>query len=500
MLRRILCVLLGLTLMLPGYALAGGPEIPSREIFSLAYSRFETALRAGQQVNWGVTIEPSAVQNLEGGALEAYIAMFGALELHGVVQTLQEGGYMSAALASGGQEVASVAQMISEGRTALSFGGEWISTPVGTEAEAAASLQLDEMGKAMFTMDYSSLRAGDIPFLTPVYNAGIRLWQLASPYSYDNNRLRVPSGSTSHGTSYEIDTYAFRGILKEWADELTVGGLSLGLAGTDIHLGVSEEAFAAFVEKVRAFAGTVELYKPLQFNLAFGEEDILRTAKGSGTLQEGNKRTAVSYSYSYSQSSTRVTRKYSLDFQPKEADTLVLSCTWLTSSNNSKSGAQEITINASGVYNGQPYRVKVSSEMVNKYALGENGALTEVITGTMTGSITYAGETVLDITIKRNGEMASGANQRAVTIVDAFDTTLKNEQGTLFEGTITLSLTLEEEPAKMPSMETARRLEDMDMLEVELVRDEMSEAMLAAKRNLIRVLSVSAIKALKGVQ
>lgn len=498
MIRRMLCLLLCLLLAAPAALASSFSDLPDRETFSLAYDRLQTAIYRERPVTWSAQITPSAIDGYQDGALEVVSAMLSAMELSGVLQCFKEGGRMEATVMADGREIGSMGQMTHDGRTGINLTGEWYSIAQGMEAEAAAMLELDELGVSLLTMDYTGLRAGDMPFLTNLYKQGITLWGLASPYAEDSNRLSVPSGATSHGVTYEIDTLALRDILTQWADGLSTNGLSLGLAGTDLSIGVSDEVYEAFVEKISNYAKTVELAKPIKLSTTFGEGDVLRTAKGSGTLQESKGRTSISYNYSCDLSSTRVTRKYSIKFEPKDMDTLVLSCTWRTSSNNKNSSGHDVSISASGNYNGEPYRIKIESDLVNKYEVDDNDQLVETITGTITGSLKYAGQTVADFTAKRSGTTQSAKGLTSpVRIEDVYDITVKDDEKLLFAGLVTLAFDVADGPQELPDvLETATRLESIDIMSVEAVRESLRGALAQAKQNLIQSLPASTISSL----
>lgn len=472
--RRLPCLICFALMMLVSTASADIPQIPTRSTFSLGFDRLQASLEKGRQVRWSIQVDPD-----ESGVDSA--AAPDQAVLSGVLQCLDDGGYLEVEVLSGGRQILSAAQLKSGGRIGLNIGGEWISITEEAEGQAAEALMFDSWGEALLAFDYDGIRAGDTPFITPLYNAGIRIWELATPYGVDNNRMSVSSGATSHALTYTVDTAAARSILSDWAGELDNSGLMVGLAGTEMSFGVSDDAFAAFVEKVSEFSRTLELSKPITVNMTFGEGDVLRSAKASGTLLEGNKRTGISYAYSCSLSSTRITRKYSVDFQPKIGDTLVLSCTLLTSSNNSKSGAHEVTISASGVYNGQPYRLKYNEELVNKYKLDGNSLLTEIITGKITASLTYAGETVFDIKVNRNAQTESALGQEALFISDVYDVTLKNNTETLFVGVVSIEYEVGEGSVALPDVAEMIKVEELDFIQTESIRVSLAESIARAK-------------------
>lgn len=487
LIRRIACLFLCLLLFAAGAA-ADLPQIPSRYTFSMGYDRLQTAIQKQQQVKWRAIVTPSPTEGVSEGATGAIRSLLGPLELSGLVQCFSDGGFLRASAACAGREVACIEQTAQDGRVGLNLDGEWMSTAQGSEEAVSSLLMLDDLGQSLLKLDYAPLRAGDIPFVTPLYDQGIRLWQLMTPWAEDNNGLRVSSGATGHGLTYKMDTAAVRSILTQWLDEMRPSAFVYGLEGYGVSLGMDTETFDSFMERMRAFADSVEVNGALKFNMAFGEGDVLRYAKGSGTISVGGKRSGVSYSYSCSLSGTRITRKYSIDFQPNAGDTLALTLTTLTSSNNKKSGAQEFTLSAKGLFDGKPYRIKASSEMVNQYALDETKLLTENIKGTAILFFEYAGETVVDIAVKRDGRTFSAQGQREVRILDDLDVTVKNAGGVLFAGLVSLQFQVTAEPEATPSLDESLYMDELDFVQAETVRDALQSTLARVRQNLLAAL------------
>ena len=405
--RRLFALLACMLLLCP---LARAETLPSKTCFSVGLESLENSLRQGESVRWGFRMAPETLGGFAEGAMEALCAMVSELSLEGVVQARSDGGWMEVRLLSGGSEAGVLRQI--------------------TEESGVASLWLDGRWYAdsLLQPNYGALAEGRIPFVTLIQEEGARLWGLASPWSADNNRISVPSGPTSHGITYTIDTETLRTILTEWLDTLEVD--------MDDLPGVEEAWVKGLLAKMYQFAYRAELSKPLEANLAFGMGDVLRTARLRGTVELDGKRDGVSYSYSCTESNTRITRKYSLDFEPRVGDTLVFSCTWLTSCSGSGRAAREITISASGKYNGESYRIKWTSEMLNRYAQGEDGGLTELLTGTVSASLRYAGETLLDVSLKRSGEVVLPEGGTPA-YTDTYTGSIESREETLFEGTLT---------------------------------------------------------------
>jgi len=497
--RKLISVALCLLLISPAAAADDASQIPSRSVFSMAYSRLQGAIENEEPVSFSVKADVEEWPGMEGDLLSAFANAVRETEIRGTAQTYKDGGgYLDVAALLYGKPLLSLGQMAYDGRVGLKLNDEAVSVDRAQSVEAAAMLTLDDLGKALLDMDYTGLREGNVPFLTAVYQAGLRLWYLAMPYGRDNEYLKAPSGPTSHGITYSIDTQALRFLLTAWADELSRDDFVVGLRGTELSFGVSEAAFDEFVGKIRAFADTVEVVSPITFNMAYGAGDLLQTARGSGTIRAGGQRTSVSYRYTCGVSGTRITRKYSIDFQPRGGDTVVLVCTWLTSSNNVKSGAHEVTLDISGTYDGQPYRVKANSEMVNKFALDNDGILSEVITGKAALSVKYGGVKVMDITVKRNGETLSALEQSGVSIAESFHTTIVTRAGALFKGTVTVQLRTGT-PGEMPALYTESAIERLDFSEVEGLRNSLSGALEEAERNLKAALPAAIMQALAGV-
>lgn len=498
MIRRFTSIFLCLLLMAPVALASSFSEIPDRQTFSLGYDRLQTAIYRERPVSWQARITPVAMDGLQDDAAEIVSAMMSALELSGILQCFKEGGKLEAEIRADGREIGSLGQMTMDGRTGLNLTGQWYSIAQGMEVEAATMLELDELGVSLLTMDYTGLRRGDVPFVSEIYRQGMALWGLASPYAEDSNRLSVPSGATSHGVTYEIDTQALRTILAAWADGLTSNGLSLGLQGSGLSIGVRDDVYEGFVERLRSYARTAELSKPIKLSTAFGEGDVLRTAKGSGTLKESSGRTGISYSYSCELSSTRITRKYKIDFEPTEMDSLVLSCTIRTSSNNKSSAGHDVSLTASGHFDGKPYRIKLDTDMANQYTVDDSGLLMETISGTLTASLKYDGQMVADVTVKRNGTTESSTGlTTAVAVDDLYDVLVKNDERMLFQGQIALSYSVAEGPQEVDNaLETAVKLESIDLMSAQVLRDSLQEALAQAKQRLIQSLPASTLGSL----
>lgn len=499
--RRLICLmicLLVLSAALPAHA--SFAQLPDRQTFSLGYDRLQKAIARERPVTWSLRVEPSGLsKDADASGVELVNAMLAHLELGGLLQCTKDGGMATASLKADGREITTLGQQRQAEYTAINLAGDWLAIAEEQKQEAMTQLGLDALGNALLMFDYTSLKAGDTPFVTALYNTGLALWGFASPYSEDSNRITVSSGATSHGVTYEIDTAAMRAILGNWADSMTADGLSIGLAGTDLFLGISEEALEEIRQRIKAFAGSTELAKPFTLSTAFGEGDVLQRAKGSGTIQEGDRRTGVSYGYTCSLSSTRITRKYSIDFQPREADTLVLNLTLLTSSNNKSSGASEVKLSASGTYNGEPYKLTLASDLINKYGETGDGRLEETISGKITAQLKYAGETVADVSIVRLGTTRSTTGlTTAVEIEDSYDVTIKNDERTLFAGLVTMAYSVPDGTEDVPDvLEKATWFDELDFIGMQDLRLSMEDVLAGAQERLVKLLPTSQLGALK---
>lgn len=484
--RRLLsvcCFFLCLALFLPT---ALCEQLPGRDRFSLAYDRLTRSVSMGRSVGFSVNIQPTGG---DGGVQDAFLRMMGEMELSGLIQCfLDGGGWLSASAAVSGQEIASVEQLERDGRICLRFGDEWISIAEGEEAQGMALLTMDAFGQALISFDYGGIRKGSVPFVTPIVGNSMRLWELASPWSEDNNYLSAASGSTSHGTTYKIDTYGFRTILTEWAEGLSRDGLSIGIPGTELQIGLDEEAFEGFRARILSLAASAELSRSIKINMAFGEGDMLSTANGSGTVKTPEGSRDISYTYKASVSKTKITQQYKLNFQPKGADTMVLSMRITTSGNGKQSGQKSISATASGQFDGKPYEFTLESKMTNEFTLA-GGKLAEAIHGTASCKLVYDGETIADIRLTRQSDADSYSDRNALAIVDRLDLTITNDRETLFSGIVTLSFDISDQPPQPPSAENAQPVEWMDFMEIETARATLQTVLSSAQESIVSVLT-----------
>lgn len=474
-------------------ALAADP-LPTNKKFSLAYDRLSESMAKGRPVKWQVSIRPAAGGEGVAGAMASLMSQ---REFSGLIQCfLEGGGWLSASFEEDGQQVAAVEQLAQNGNVGLRVGEDWIN--LGEPAsQGVAMLMLDAFGQSLVEFDYGGMRKVEMPIVSEINKRAMHLWELASPWSDDNNYLQVSKGSTSHGTSYNVDTEGLRSILSEWADGFTVEALSLGVPGTDVSVGVTQEMLDGFVQRLKTLSTTAEMSKNFKMNMAFGEGDMLASTRGSGTIRtpEGSK--GVSYSYSASQSSTRITQKHRIDYQPKGADTLVMSMDSMTSSNNKTSGETRLEVSANGLFDGKPYTIEINSSMQNEYA-AQSQELTEQIGGTIHGVLTYDGKTVLDVQITRTGTARSHAVQNALKIEEAYDTVIQNGEGTIFAGVIDMVFEVQSTQEDPPMLDTAQRIDGMDFMEIEALRSGLEGMLMSAKDTLANMFPGKATQRSQG--
>lgn len=485
--RRSLCLALCLTLCLPLFSFpALADSLPSRSTFSLAYDRLSFAIAKGYPIRFRVTVQPSP--DADTGT-DVSVSMPSEIEFSGIVACFSGGGWLDLTARLDGETVTSLGHLSRDGRVNLSAGNTWFTIADETGAQGASLLPLDALGQSLLSLDYSGLRAGELPFFSAFKKSAVRLWELASPWSENNNYLQVSSGPTSHGTTYKIPTEALRSILSSWAETLTRDGFSIAIPGTDFSFGFTEETFELFVGRLLQMAESIEATETLKFNLAFGEGDMLASARGNGTVRMNGVSKGVSYSYSASKNNTRISSKYNLDFQPKGPDTIAISGTTLRSSNAKDSAAHEITANASGLFNEKPYSFKLNSVMKNAYSV-QNGELKESISGTVTCLLKYDGQNVADVSLTRHGDMISRDMRDELSIVDVYDIVIKNSERTLFSGTVTLALDIPEMLDQPPEIETAKSLKTMDFMDIEKLYSAIETMLDGARESLTALLPI----------
>lgn len=406
---------------------ASSTQAPTRAVFSRGADRLADAVSRGRWLNISLSASPRRMPLVPENAR----LLAGMLSAEASVCAMEDGGQIILSLLGGGETLLTLRQAAGENWAALNADGSWLMTAPGAEEAAAASLGLGELGKWLLSFDYARLKEGVIPYFTAFYDGGVELWRLASPYAEDNNRLSTGSGATSHALTYVIDTEGLRAIALQLAQAHQSASLPLP--------GVSRAAQDAFWQKVRGFAAEAELTRDVKANLTFGENDILRTAKLSGTVRMSGKTAGISYNYSCGVTSTRITRKYSLRYEPSVGDTISLNCTWLTSCSGKGGAAHKIALSASGKYDGKRYSVKWDSDLVNKYSLDAQSALTEKITGEIDATVKYDGETLVALDFTVDGGTFSTSDKQAVQLSGSADGKVSARGETVFEGALTLN-------------------------------------------------------------
>ncbi len=489
--RRLICVILLLCLA-AATALADPLTTPPVGTLSLGYRRLQEALVKGKTVRFEVSTVPEALSGYEGNALSGMAALLSALQITGEVTTASDGGRFKASVLSGGQEVLTIGQASSATRVGFLVGDAWINMERGAMDQDIAMLRLEDIAGTLSSFTYEGLREGDVPFLSALERMGMELWVLASPYSTDNNRLSVPSGPTSHATSYSIDTAGLVDILLTFAEEMTMDGLTLG--GGAVSMGFDESGFEAFRQRLSEYAQTVEVTSPFSMNMTFGAGDVMRTAKGSGKLKDAAGRTSFSVSYTCSPSSTRNSARLSVDFQPKGAqDTIKLSYSAHESSDGKKRAAKDMTLTMTGIFDGKPYRIAIEYDMRNEYALSADNTLTEELSGTLTATLQYDGVKLLELTAKRKGNAQSVLAQDDISISDTITLTVKQSGQVTFSGQIILRFSIEKDPDTRLDL-SASQLENADFTALPELRDLAQEHLAGFRQRLVDALPEAALE------
>ena len=415
--KRIACLVLCFLLAAPA-ALASTDE-PSRSVWCRGLARLKSAVQEGRRIEWTVSLEPDSLGGLSAGEL----ALAREMTLEGAAFAAGEGGGIEASLLFGGEEILAAQAARGDGWSALTVGGQTVLTETENAAQTAEEMGLGALGALLLSFDSAFLT--QTPYFSPALEAGTALWRLASPYAADTNRLSVGSGATSHAVTYEIGTDGVRAILD---------GFVQAFEGKTLFLpGISAEEQAAFVEKARAMARSAEAVKPLKASMTFGEGDLMRTARLSGSIRMDGKTAGVSYTYSCSVTSTRLTRKYALSYQPPVGDTISLNATYLTSSSGKGGAQRQVSVRMSGKYDGESYSVSFDEKTVNKYSLDEERNLHERLQGEVSVQVKYGGEKTVVLSATHESELIS--NRTGLARMDgAMRGKLTLRGATVFEG------------------------------------------------------------------
>lgn len=422
--KKILCLTMVCAMLFP-MAVIAAMDTPNRSIWCRGLKRLQSAVDAGKEIDWTISLRPTQMAGMTEGAL----LLAQQLSFEGSTYAAENGGGMDIRLLFRDNEILSVSAASGADWTALMLADQTLLTQPQNAAQTVSDASLGTLGALLLCFDYTKI--GQTPYLSPAYNAGMTLWGLASPYSSDTNRLSVGSGATSHALVYEIDTAGLRAILEGF-----IAGYE---EETPLLPGVSEEAMNAFWNKARDYALHVEATSPLKASLVFGEGDLLRSAKLSGTIRMNGKSTPLSYTYSCSVSSTRLTRKYSLSYQPSGGDTVSLSVTYLTSCSGKGGAQRQISIRMSGKYDGQAYAVSLEEKTVNKYVLDDERVLHETLTGEISAQVKYGGQKIAAISGTHEGVISTNKTDLA-QLDDTFCGTLLLNGETVFDGEAAISL------------------------------------------------------------
>ncbi|MCL1795739.1 MAG: hypothetical protein FWG37_02490, partial [Clostridia bacterium] len=440
---------------------------PTRNRFSLGYRRLFEAMAKGRLVGWGIAVYPDAPNE---NVAEAFAHTMGWFEFSGLIQCfLEGGGWLDVQVADSGVEIASIEQIARDGLVSLNVGDGWVSVGAD-EGYELSMLTTGILGELFFAFDYASIRQGTVPLMTAVTNSGMRLWELASPWSEDNNYLQVSQGSTSHGTSYNIDTAGFRSILSDWAESIPRDIFSFTVPNTDRMVGMRGDVIEAFIGRVKQLASSAELSQRLKINLAFGEGDFLQRARGSGTIRTSGGSKGISYDYTASLTDRKLTSRQRINFQPAGApDTIVLDVRRSSSSNGKDAAADSVSASVRGLFDDKPYSFEYKADMNNRYSV-QDGLLTETITGSASCSLSYDGRPIFDMLLTRDGATNSYAAQNFLHIEDSYHADVAADGVTLFSGVIALSFHMDEQPSQAPEDIDVRSIELMDFMEIEAFR------------------------------
>lgn len=466
------------------------PKTPDRYTFLLAQDRILETFKRGNPIYWSINVQPDSVKGYELGTLDLLRSIVSKMELSGVLQSDADGsGWIDCAVLMNDERISSFSQITQDGRIGMQLNSDWFTTTVANENTARSMLSFDPLGESLLSFPYNQIRSMGTPFIAPLSQIGLRLWELASPWSKDNEYLTASSGATSHGITYSIDTNAARSILRQWVDELSIEQFQYGLINTDFWVGIDEETFDQFTERMRVLSQSIELPQPLVINMAFGEGDALGNARGSGPIKVDGKRSDISIKYTRESSNSRIKYRLTLDFQPKQGDTLVMDLSVSKSSNQKSSGAYEVKFSASGIFDGRPYQIRYNCKLDNTYQLADSGPLYENITGNVDLLVKYDNVTVAELSIHQDSRATSTLGKKNISIQHTYLTTLKNNDGLLFSGPIIFSMETKEDPENPPSMDQMLHIEAMDLIELETLRDNIQNAQVTLKQNVLDVLS-----------
>ena len=222
--------------------------------------------------------------------------------------------------------------------------------------------------------------------------------------------------------------------------------------------------------------------------MTFGEGDTMRTAKLSGSIRMNGRTAGISYTYSCGVSGTRMTRKYSLRYEPPAGDTISLSATYLTSSSG-KGGAQcRMSARVSGKYDGLSYAITLESATVNKYALGEDRVLAETLTGDLSAQVKFGGEKLLSLDFSREGSARSN-NAGLAELSDVYTGEFVLRSATVFAGSVACTVRAGE-TGEIPALEMneVTNLATLDEAGAAAARERLAEIWREAEARAIALL------------
>ena len=198
-----------------------------------------------------------------------------------------------------------------------------------------------------------------------------------------------------------------------------------------------EEIPQVLKTKLEDFAFSAEMRNTMKFNLTYGEGDMLRSARGSGTIRYQGRSAGFSFRYSASASSTRITRSWRIAYEPEKGDTMNLNLNTITSSSGNGRAAQQTDLSVSGRWDEHTYRIRFKTDFLNRYELTDEG-LSELITGTLGASVKYAGNVLFQVDAKRNGNTQKSGQEAQAS--ETWTGQVLSGEDVLFDGAVTLNM------------------------------------------------------------
>ncbi len=393
-------------------------HIPTRDRFSVGWDKIYQIEKRGVPIRFDLSIDPEAISGFQNNAQDGVLAMIRALSLSGVMTVNNGLTELDFTAFSNTDQIASISRRNNGVDSAVSLNDMIVSgSDDQLESFAVSAGFIGALG------DLFAWQSGS-PLKTLITDQVRVIWGLASPYERDVN-VSVASGQTSHGVTYQLDNDAFHNVMQGWIGQLPDG--------------YPEELLI----KLKQFAQQAVVPKNLRFTLAYGEGDVLRSATGSGSIKYNGKTASLHFRYTCTLSSTRISKSWSLSYEPDKGDTLNLRLSTLTSSNGKSRGANETELVVRGKWNDHAYRIKVTMNYLNRFTTDTNGVLTELLTGEAKASLRYGGIDLFSLTAKRNGVAESGSD--SVTVNETWRGEIENSDGLHFSGALTISLQTDSE-------------------------------------------------------